>query len=213
MPPICTETHLRAFLPKLADPPGWLMALDEAMERFDIDSVHRACAFFAQIAHESAEFRRLTENLNYSAKGLMNTWPTRFPTEAKAAQYARQPERIANHVYANRLSNGDEASADGWRYRGRGLLQITGRGNYRSCGRALALPLEAEPDLLTTPRVAALAAAQFWQSRGLNELADDRSDDNDEKDFERISILINGGRVGMADRKLLWGRAKAAFGV
>jgi putative chitinase len=182
------------------------------MDRFEINSSARIAAFLAQVAHESGELRRLVENLNYSAKGLMRVWPKRFPTLEKATAYERQPEKLANYVYAKRLGNGDEASGDGWRFRGRGLLQITGRGNYRTAAKALELRLEDQPDLLETPPVAALAAAQFWQSRGLNELADDRNDDDDDEDFVRISVIINGGRVGLPDRKHYWSRARQAFG-
>lgn len=196
-----TESHLKTFLPNALQAAAWTVALTAAMERFEINSSARIAAFLAQIAHESGELRRVVENLNYSASGLTRVWPRRFPTIEKATQYARQPEKLANYVYAKRLGNGDEASGDGWRFRGRGLLQITGRGNYRSSGRALDLALEAEPELLEAPATAALAAAQFWSVRGLNELADDRNDDNDDEDFVRISVIINGGRVGLPDRR------------
>src|SRR5207237_1183036 len=108
-----------------------------------------------QCAHESQELNRLVENLYYSATALARTWPRRFPAVTEAEAYARQPERIANRVYADRLGNGDEDSGDGWRYRGRGIIQITGRGNYREVGAALVLPLEARPALLEEPQDAA----------------------------------------------------------
>lgn len=207
---VFTESHLKTFLPNALEAAAWTAALGTAMERFEINSSARAAAFLAQIAHESGELRHVVENLNYSAKTLMRVWPKRFPTPEKAAEYARQPEKLANYVYAKRLGNGDSATGDGWRFRGRGLLQITGRGNYRSCGRALDLPLEAEPEQLESPPVAALAAAQFWSARGLNELADDRNDDDDDEDFVRISIIINGGRVGLPERRRYWARARVA---
>lgn len=210
MADVFTESHLTAFLPNALQAAAWTAALSAAMDRFEINSAPRIAAFLAQVAHESAELRRVVENLNYSAKGLMRVWPKRFPTLEKALEYERQPEKLANYVYAKRLGNGDGASGDGWRFRGRGLLQITGRGNYRSCGRALELPLENEPERLETPDVAALAAAQFWHARGLNELADDRNDDNDDEDFVRISVIINGGRVGLAERRKYWERARLA---
>ena|SRR2546426_3337295 len=211
MADMCSEAQLQAFLPAAQRLDVWCPALNAAMERFQIDSTARAAAFLAQVAHESNEFRNLVENLNYSAGRLMQVWPKRFPTLETATPYERQPEKLANYVYANRLGNGDSASGDGWRFRGRGLLQITGRGNYRSAGLALQLPLETEPERLETPEAAALAAAQYWQSRGLNELADDRNDDNDDEDFVRISTLINGGRVGLDARRLYWAKAKAAL--
>jgi len=153
------------------------------------------------------------ENLNYSAVGLCKTWPKRFSTLDLAKSYERQPELLANYVYAKRLGNGDVSSGDGWRFRGRGLIQLTGRGNYRTCGVAVALPLETEPERLETPEAAALAAAQFWQSRGLNHLADDQNDDNDDEDFIAITRIINGGTAGLTSRRMYWGRAKAALGI
>jgi putative chitinase len=208
---LLTEARLAAFLPNLNNVPVWTAALDEAMDRFEIDSPERTAAFLAQIACESAECRRLTEKLNYTAKRLMAVWPKRFTTLEKAAAYEFQEEKLANYVYAKRLGNGDEASGDGWRYRGRGLLQITGRANYRASGLVLGLPLELNPELLEQPDTAALSAAQFWQSHRLNELADDRNDDDDDEDFVTISIIINGGRTGLEERRRYWARARAAF--
>ena len=208
---ILTETRFAAFLPDAPDIPTWTRVLNDAMDRFEVRTLHRVAAFLAQIAHESDEFRRVVENLNYTAKRLMQVWPKRFTSLAKAGRYERQPKKLANYVYANRLGNGDEASGDGWRFRGRGLLQITGRGNYRATAQALALPLEDNPELLEQPGVAALAAAHFWKSRGLNELADDRNTDNDDEDFVTISVIINGGRTGLESRKRYWARAKAVL--
>ena len=146
MPDIITGAQLTAFLPAIQDPARWVGALNAAMVKFEINTPVRAAAFLAQTAHESAEFRTLVENLNYSAAGLCKTWPNRFASLDFAKPYDRNPELIANYVYAKRLGNGDVASGDGWRFRGRGLIQLTGRGNYRSCGTAIALPLEAEPE-------------------------------------------------------------------
>jgi putative chitinase len=210
---ILTDDHLSAFIPGLVDVPQWTGALNAAMDRFDVTSTERIAAFLAQVAHESSEFQRLIENLNYSAKRLMQVWPGRFSSLEKAMAYANQPEKLANYVYAKRLGNGDVGSGDGWQFRGRGLLQITGRGNYQSTGAALGLPLDVEPDLLAEPTTAAMAAAQFWKSRGLNELADDRNDDNDDEDFVTISVIINGGREGLASRQMYWARAKVALGL
>ena len=114
-------------------------------------------------------------------------------------------------MYGNRLGNGPAESGDGFRYRGRGLIELTGRSNYRSTGAALGVPLETSPDLLLQRDLAVLAAAQFWQSRGLNELADHNDADNDDEDFVIISIRINGGREGLDRRKALWLRARAAL--
>jgi len=142
----------------------------------------------------------------------MQVWPRRFPTLKKARTYERNPEKLANYVYASRLGNGDEASGDGWRYRGRGLIQTTGRSNYRATGAALTLQLESEPTLLEEPDHASLSAAWFWKSHGLNELAD-AGGAGDEEDFETISIRINGGRAGLESRKKYWQAAKDALGV
>ena len=211
MADVITEVQLTAFLPALQNAPTWTAALNAAMDRFEINTPARIAAFLAQTAHESGEFRRLVENLNYSAAGLCKTWPNRFANLDFAKPYDRNPELIANYVYAKRLGNGDTASGDGWRFRGRGLIQLTGRGNYRSCGLAVTLPLETEPQRLETPEAAALAAAQFWQSRGLNHLADDQSDDNDDEDFVAITKIINGGTAGLSARRTYWARAKAAL--
>lgn len=206
-----SEQHLGQIMPNCSNLALWTHCLNDAMQRFEITSPERAAAFLAQIAHESGELCRLVENLNYSAKRLMQVWPKRFTTIEKAKLYERNPEKLANYVYAKRLGNGDEQTGDGWRYRGRGLIQVTGRGNYRSIGQALGLPLEGEPDLLEKPESASLSAAYFWKCRGLNELADDRNDDDDEQDFIRISIIINGGRIGLSQRKAYWATAKSVL--
>jgi putative chitinase len=210
---VLTEAQLTAFLPGLPGLPGWTAALNAAMDRFEINTPRRGAAFLAQIAHESGGFAHLVENLNYSAARLCAVWPNRFATPASAKPYERHPQALANYIYAKRLGNGDVASGDGWRFRGRGLIQLTGRGNYRSCGLAVALPLETEPDQLESPIPAALAAAQFWHSRGLNHLADDENDGNDDADFRRITKIINGGTAGLMSRRAYWARAKAALGL
>jgi putative chitinase len=210
MPELTTET-LVGIMPRIRNAPVWVAVLNEAAERFEINTTARLAAFLAQTAHESAELNRLTENLNYSAPGLVATWPKRFASVQLAQEYARNPEKIANFVYADRMGNGASATGDGWRYRGRGIIQLTGRGNYRSVGQALALDLETNPDLLVQPSAAALAAAFFWKSRGLNELADDRNEDDDEEDFVSITVAINGGRAGLTERKKYWEQAKAVL--
>jgi len=213
MADVISPLQLLTFLPTVPRADQWTAALNSAMDRFEINSQRRAAAFLAQVAHESGELQRLVENLNYSAVRLCAVWPNRFATLDAAKPYERNPERLANYVYAKRLGNGDSASGDGWRFRGRGLIQLTGRGNYRSCGAATGLPLETEPQRLEAPEAAALAAAQFWHSRGLNHLADDQNDDNDEQDFVSMTKIINGGTAGLKSRRQYWARAKAALGV
>lgn len=207
-----TEQKLSAIMPACSNVTAWVTALNNAMSRFDITGGQRMAAFLAQVAHESGQLARLSENLNYSAKRLMQVWPSRFPTLEKAQKYEKNPEKLANYVYAGRLGNGDEASGDGWRFRGRGLIQLTGRGNYRAAGQGIGLPLEEQSDLLGQPEAAALSAAWFWKSHGLNELADDRSNDNDNEDFKTITKRINGGTVGLQERIAFWKRAKTVLG-
>lgn len=205
-----TEKQLLYALPNARRQAGvFVPALNEAMSRFKIDSSVRAAAFLAQVGHESGGLTRLVENLNYSAAGLASTWPARFRSpdgrpSALAEQIARKPEQIANAVYGGRMGNGPPASGDGWRYRGRGLFQITGRAQYQRCGRALGLPLVEQPELLERPEHAALSAAWFWDDNGLNALAD-------AGDFEAVTQRINGGQNGREERHALWERAKEAL--
>lgn len=171
----------------------WLEPLEETFHRYEINTPARRAAFLGQCAHESANFTRLEENLNYSAEGLMRTWPRRFPTLGAAQPYHRKPEKIANRVYANRMGNGDEASGEGWLYRGRGIIQLTGKTNYTLVSDALREDFIHSPDLLLAPRWAALSAGWYWNTRRLNEQAD-------AKDFTMMTQKINGGTVGLQDR-------------
>ena len=168
-----------------AQPQLWVDPLNEAMDRFEINSENRILFFLAQCAHESARFVRLEENLNYSAAGLLRVWPSRF-SESDAQEYAMNPRAIANRAYANRGGNGDEESGDGWRYRGRGPLQVTLRNNYQNCQDDTGLPLIERPELLTDPVGGALGSAWFWSRAGCNEVADDG-------DFIGISGIVNRG--------------------
>lgn len=208
---LLTHDQLKAIMPR-CDAAQWTDPLNAAMDRFEISTASRMAAFLAQLAHESAETTRLTEGLSYSrAERLCAVWPKRFPVPATAAPYVKNPQALANFVYANRGGNGDRSSGDGWRYRGRGLFQLTFKDNYRLAGNALNLPLVANPDLVTTPEVAALTAANYWQRLGLNVLADHQPGDDDVKDFEKISIRINGERTGLPERKRYWAKAQAVL--
>jgi putative chitinase len=204
--------HFAVIMP-LGKPDLWLAALNAAMKRFEIRTRARTAAFLAQIAHESGQCRFVEERLSYSAGALMRTWPRRFPTLDIALQYERNPEKLANFVYANRMGNGTPESRDGFRFRGRGLIQMTGRGNYAAVSDALKVDFTAKPDLMIEPRHAAMSAAWFWQTRGLNELADDKSDDDDNEDFRQITRVINGGLNGLAERMHFWGLSKKALGI
>lgn len=171
--------------------PAWLEPLTAAFNRFDINTPERQAAFIGQCAHESGSFKTLQENLNYSAKGLNATWPSRFPSEEAAQPFHRNPEKIANKVYSGRMGNTEEG--DGWKYRGRGLIQLTGKDNYRLASDALGVDFVANPDLVLTREYAALTAAWYWNKRGLNKEAD-------AKDFTGMTKKINGGTIGLADR-------------
>jgi putative chitinase len=151
-------------------------------------------ALLAQTAHESNNFRVMGEDLRYSAQGLMTTFPTAFPNARIASQYANRPQAIANRAYANRIGNGSEKSGDGWRYRGRGYIQITGRDNYRRAGQALGLPLEKNPDLASRPEIAAQIAVWYWQNRT-------RPNVRDFYDVRRVTATINPAQRGARSRE------------
>lgn len=199
-----TTIGLLKVMPRAVDvAAAFVGPLNQAMARRDISTPARIAAFLAQVAHESAELTRLEEYLNYRAETLQKVWPSRFPTLLDAERYARNPERIANFVYGGQLGNGPADSGDGWRYRGRGLLQVTGRANYRACSIAIAGDADTlllNPELLATPEYAAESAGWFWNLRGLNAYAD-------RGDFEGITRRINGGLNGLVDRVGYWHRA------
>jgi putative chitinase len=199
-----TQQQLLQMFPNSGPVAGvFVSALNDAMARFKIEGQQRVAAFLAQVGHESGQLRTLVENLNYSADGLMRTWPKRFNLLTATAA-ARKPEQIANIVYASRLGNGPAVTGDGWRYRGRGLIQVTGWVNYQACSSALGLDLLTKPELLEQPAYAALSAAWFWSSNGLNELADAGQ-------FEAITRRINGGLNGQPERLKLWAKASAVL--
>ena len=169
----------------------WLQPLEDTFAKYEINTPKRQAAFIGQCAHESANFKVLQENLNYSAEGLMKTWPSRFPTKEIADQYARQPAKIAGKVYNGRLGNTSEEEAA--KYLGRGLIQLTGKDNYERCGSSIGVDLVGHPDLLLDPQNAALSAGWFWNKHGLNELAD-------AQEHGMITKRINGGTIGLEDR-------------
>jgi putative chitinase len=169
----------------------WLEPLNETFEKYEINTKERQSSFIGQCAHESGNFKTLQENLNYSAEGLMKTWPSRFPTKELADQYARQPAKIAGKVYNGRLGNTSEEEAS--KYLGRGLIQLTGKENYANCGTALGTDFVGNPNLLIEPKYASLSAGWFWNNKGLNALADS-------KDYETMTKRINGGLHGFDDR-------------
>lgn len=195
-----TEHQLAQLIPGNNNISEWFTTICDILPRYEIDTVNRVAAFIAQCAHESNNFKFLQENLNYSAEGLMRTWPSRFPSLEFANGYARQPERIANLVYANRMGNGPESSGDGWRYRGQGLIQLTGRTNQERFAEAVGIPLSEMENFLGTYAGAVESACWFWQTNNLNSLSD-------VGDIDRISRIINGGTHGLDDRRNRYNKA------
>jgi putative chitinase len=174
---------------------GYLEPLNTVAEYYDMNvNPARLAGFLAQTAHESGGYTAIKENLNYSAKGLMGTFKKYFPSEDLANQYAKKPERIANRVYANRMSNGPEESGDGYRFCGRGLIQLTGRANYTKFAQDLGMSLEDTIAYLETPNGAVASAGWFWDNNKLNQYCDSG-------DFVTLTKRINGGTIGLEDRK------------
>jgi len=171
----------------------WVDALNETFQRFNILSPIQQASFIGQCGHECGQFKILEENLNYKAETLMKLWKSRFPTIEVANEYARNPKKIANKVYASRMGNRDEASGDGYRFRGRGCIQLTGHANYFHAGQACGEDFVMQPDLVATPKYAAMTAGWFWSTHKLNQYADTR-------DFVMMTKKINGGIIGLDDR-------------
>lgn len=184
----------------------WASYLETAAAKFDINTPARQSAWLAQCAHESGHFRYTSENLNYSAEALNKVFKKYFPTIESAKPYARQPLKIASKVYGGRMGNGAEGTLEGFKYRGRGLIQLTGKDNYRAFGKSIGREAEilANPDLVAEPELAAQSAAWFWKSNGLNELAD-------KKEIDAISKRINGGTLGLEERRKLFAQASSIF--
>lgn len=183
----------------------WLEPLNEVFAKYDINTPQRQAAFIGQCAHESGNFKTLEENLNYKPEALMRVWPSRFPDLPTAMKYAHDPIKIANKVYANRMGNGAEESGDGSKYHGRGLIQLTGKENYERCGEAIGVDLINQPGLLAQPDLAAMSAGWFWNKKGLNALADTG-------DYETMTKRINGGLIGIEDRKAKIAKALSILG-
>lgn len=201
---------------------NWLIYFQVILPAFGINTKERVAAFLSQVGVESGGLAKLSENLNYSAEGLANTWPIRYAAKslvtrkyikdtkgryipnAKAKQLARNPEAIANHCYANRMGNGPEKSGDGWKYRGRGLKQLTGTDNYTRATKELGLDLLNNPDQLLQPGPAIISAAWFWKVNNLNRFAD-------KQDIVGLTKAINGGSNGLARRQELFKKSMAVL--
>jgi putative chitinase len=178
--------------PSLAD------AFNETFDRFNIYTAPQQASWIGQCGHECGNFRIMEENLNYRAATLLKLFP-KTPkrqwgfTPEEAAAYEKQPKKIANRIYGNRMGNRDEASGDGYRFRGSGFLQLTGHSNFFHAGKALGVDFVMEPELVRTPKYAAQTAGWFWQTHNLNQYADNR-------DFVTMTKRINGGTIGLEDR-------------
>jgi len=203
-----TQEQLAQLLPGNPYLDHWYEALCQILPDYEINTPQRVAAFLAQCAHESGGFRALKENLNYRAETLRKIFPKYFPTDELAAAYANMPnkqEAIANRVYANRMGNGDEASGDGFRYCGRGLIQLTGKQNYTKFAESLEIPVEEASEFLSTFEGAIQSACWFWESNNLNQYADSG-------DILTMTKRINGGTIGLEDRKKHYEHALHVFG-
>ena len=185
------------MFPSCRDPSLWASLMQPVFDEFEINTPNRQTMWVAQCGFESSSFNTLRENLSYGPDQLQKVWPRYFPDEATAQRFARQPVALGNYVYANRLGNGDYASGDGYTYRGGGLIELTGRANYRTIGGLLNLPLEARPALIEQPATAARSAGLFWHMHGLNDIADTGN-------IDQATKVINGGQNGADQRKALW---------
>ena len=188
-----TASQLKQMVPGITHADHWIEAFDQLLPDYEINTPKRVAAFIAQCAHESGNFRFLKENLNYKAESLMKTFPKYFSDRDTANAYAKQPIKIANRVYANRMGNGDEASGDGYRYCGRGLIQLTGKTNYDWFAASLEISSTEASEYLETFEGAAQSACWFWESNNLNVEAD-------AGDIKKMTKKINGGYIGLDDR-------------
>ena len=198
--------QLKQFLPKNPYVDHWHRALEQLLPDYEIDTPERIAAFIAQCSHESGGFTALKENLNYRWETLRKIFPKYFPTDDLAKQYAHKQDAIANRAYANRMGNGPEESGDGFRYCGRGLIQLTGKSNYQAFADSLEMNVEDVPEYLATFEGAAQSACWFWESNNLNKWAD-------KGDILNLTKKINGGTIGLEDRKKHYEHALHVLGV
>ena len=194
-----TAEQFAQIFPRNKDPQGWVASMTETFPNYGIDQPHRIAAFLAQCGHESGGWTTFEENLNYSAQGLQGIFGSHFHGDAD--QYARQPEKIANRIYCNRMGNGDEASGDGWKYRGRGPIQLTGKANYTKFAQDMFddwQNLLDNPDWVTYDKdFALMSAIWFWNEYNLNHYADIG-------DIKTMTKIINGGYLGLDERQQLY---------
>jgi putative chitinase len=191
---ILTKNQLAKLIPGNPYIDYWHSAMERCLPDYDINTPERVAAFVAQCAHESGGFKFLKENLNYRAESLMRVWPRYFPNIDVAKQYAQRPEMIANRAYGGRMGNGPEETGDGWKFCGRGLIQLTGRNNYQAFADSIETPIDDIPEYLQTFEGAVQSACWFWESNNLNQWAD-------RGDIVTLTKKINGGTLGLADRQ------------
>lgn len=191
---LLTVQQLSQIIPGNTYVKEWHEALEKCLVQYGINTPARIAAFLAQCAHESGNFRTIKENLNYRAESLLKVFPKYFKTVTEAKQFEKKPEKIANRIYGGRMGNGPEATGDGWKYCGRGLIQLTGKNNYQAFATSINMPLEQVPEYLATFEGAVNSACWFWKNNNLNELAD-------KKDIVGMTKRINGGTIGLEDRK------------
>jgi len=203
---ILSQEQLAQLIPGNPYVDHWHHALEQALPDYDINTPPRVAAFIAQCSHESGGFRFLKENLNYKAESLSRVWPKYFKDPTVAKQYAHNQEAIANRAYASRMGNGDEASGDGWRFCGRGLIQLTGRSNYQAFADSIETDINDIPEFLATFEGAVQSACWFWESNNLNKWADTG-------DILTLTKKINGGVLGLADRQKHYQHALHVLGV
>jgi len=182
----------------------WFDALSQALPDYEINTPQRIAAFLAQCAHESGNFNFIKENLNYKAESLVRVWP-RYFNAGNAAQYAHNQEKIANRAYAGRMGNGPEESGDGWKFCGRGLIQLTGRSNYQAFADSLEISIDDASEYLKTFEGCVQSACWFWEANNLNQYADSG-------DIVTMTKRINGGILGLDDRKEKYYKALQVLG-
>lgn len=201
---LITIEEFKELAPRAKDPDRWVGAINAVLPSYEITRGNRLAMFMAQCGHESNGFSVLEENLNYSATGLRKIFGKYFPTDSIAAQYARQPEKIANRVYANRMSNGPESSGDGWKFRGRGIIQLTGKFNYMGLSTFIwedETVLLDTPELLVDQHISLHGAGWYWSKTKLNA-------PSDRGDVLTVTKRINGGTHGLDDRQQRFNQAK-----
>ena len=201
-----TQDQLHHLIPRVKNITEWYDSLYEILPQYDIYDIARVAAFIAQCAHESGGFKFLKENLNYKAPSLRRVFPKYFPTDELAMAYEKRPQMIANRVYAGRMGNGPEESGDGWKFCGRGLIQLTGKNNYTFFAASLDMDVEDVPEYLETFEGAVQSACFFWEQNNLNQWAD-------KGDILTLTKKINGGTIGLDDRIKHYNHALHVLGI